>query len=415
MKIILSHPTANANVRAALEGMEKAEILKEFHTTLASFPGNWLDKLSRFNAFAEINRRSFKACLQLRTQMHPIHELGRMLAIKTNFNNLIRPQTGIFSIDAVYNQLDKKVARSLYKKNKKGLAATGIYAYEDGAIHSFNAAKNVGLQCFYDLPIGYYKAGRYYLQDEKEKWPEWASTLTGLKDPTEKLDKKDRELALADSIFVASSFTAGTLKNFEGTLAPVKIIPYGYPPVVENRTYSKGFNKPLKMLFVGGLSQRKGIAELFNAVNYFGNRVSLTVIGKRFSNDCKVLNKQLLTHNWIPTLPHPLILEQMQQHDVLIFPSLFEGFGLVISEAMSQGTPVITTERTAGPDLIRDNENGWLIKAGSSIALIEKIDTILNDRKGLVAVAQAAMSSAKNRPWNMYGNELAEAIINTVN
>ena len=50
----------------------------------------------------------------------------------------------------------------------------------------------------------------------------------------------------------------------------------------------------------------------------------------------------------------------MKEHDVLIFPSLFEGFGLVITEAMAQGTPVITTDRTAGPDVISDNENGCL-------------------------------------------------------
>ena len=52
----------------------------------------------------------------------------------------------------------------------------------------------------------------------------------------------------------------------------------------------------------------------------------------------------------------------MREHDVFVFPSLFEGFGLVITESMSQGTPVITTDRTAGPDLIKNDENGWLLK-----------------------------------------------------
>jgi glycosyltransferase involved in cell wall biosynthesis len=46
------------------------------------------------------------------------------------------------------------------------------------------------------------------------------------------------------------------------------------------------------------------------------------------------------------------VLREMQRHDVLVFPSLFEGFGLVIVEAMSQGLPVITTSHTAGPDII---------------------------------------------------------------
>jgi glycosyltransferase involved in cell wall biosynthesis len=41
----------------------------------------------------------------------------------------------------------------------------------------------------------------------------------------------------------------------------------------------------------------------------------------------------------------------MRVNDVLVFPSLFDGFGMVITEAMSQGTPVIVSERSAGPGL----------------------------------------------------------------
>jgi len=101
----------------------------------------------------------------------------------------------------------------------------------------------------------------------------------------------------------------------------------------------------------------------------------------------------------------------MKQHDILLFPSLFEGFGLVITESMSQGTPVITTERTAGPDLINHDENGWLIEAGSTEGLIASIEDAIRRPAQIVDAGKAAMETARLRPWEVYGKELAASII----
>jgi len=100
----------------------------------------------------------------------------------------------------------------------------------------------------------------------------------------------------------------------------------------------------------------------------------------------------------------------MKASDVLVLPSLFEGFGLVITEAMSQGTPVITTERTAGPDLIEHGKNGWLVKAGSTESLMEAIHSVLTDRRLVSLVGREALETAKRRPWEMYSQELAAAV-----
>jgi glycosyltransferase involved in cell wall biosynthesis len=167
---------------------------------------------------------------------------------------------------------------------------------------------------------------------------------------------------------------------------------------------------PLRLLFVGGLSQRKGIADLFTAVNKLESKVSLTVIGNKPAEDCPALNQELARHRWIPSLPHERILEEMRAHDVFVFPSLFEGFGLVITEAMSQGTPVVTTERTAGPDLITHGENGWLVKAGSTEALGQQLEYIVEHPDAVYAAGVQARRTAAARPWTTYGHELAVAI-----
>jgi glycosyltransferase involved in cell wall biosynthesis len=161
---------------------------------------------------------------------------------------------------------------------------------------------------------------------------------------------------------------------------------------------------------VGGLSQRKGIADLFAAVDTFGKHVSLTVVGHKVSADCPALDAALAKHRWIPSLPHGQILQLMREHDVLVFPSLFEGFGLVITEAMSQGTPVITTDRTAGPDLIEHGKNGWLINAGSTHALQAAIEELLVQPSQIAEVGQSAMKTAQLRPWAVYGEELVNAV-----
>lgn len=410
MKLIFSHPTGNANVRAAAYGLVDANLLFEFQTTIASFSGSMLDRLGAIGPLAEIRRRRFDPALKPVTRIWPWFEVGRQIASKAGLTKLTRHENGLFCVDTVYQSLDKRVASRLKYASRRG--ASAIYAYEDGAASSFLLAKSFGLQCFYDLPIGYWRAARRLLKTEQERWPDWASTLTSFVDSEEKLARKDEELRLADRIFVASQFTAKTLQDFPGTLAPIEVIPYGYPPVSNVREYSNSSGRrPLKLLFVGGLSQRKGIADLFAAAEALGHHVDLTIVGLKANEHCPALDAALVKHRWIPKLPHADILKLMREHDVLVFPSLFEGFGLVITEAMSQGTPVITTDRTAGPDLIEHGKNGWLVQAGSTQALQAAIEELLHRPKSIAEAGCEAMETARRRPWEEYGRELAEAIM----
>jgi hypothetical protein len=411
MHIVLSHPTGNANVRAVLSGLFDSGLLNKFFTTWASFPGSPLDSIGAFSPFTEIRRRRFDPSIRNLTNTFPYFELGRVVATKFKLDSLISDEKDVFSIDSVYNSLDRHVANSLSNLTKQGVNA--VYAFDDGALHSFNQAKMLGLKCIFDLPTGHWRALRRLLATEQERWPEWAATLPGLRDSDAKLARKDKELELADLILVASNFTAKTLEEYPGKLAPVKIIPYGFPPANVNRSYKKlRKGDKIKLLFVGKLSQQKGIAELFAAVEPFNQYLELTIVGRKVSNDCPALDAALAKHQWIPSLPHQAILDLMKEHDVVIFPSLFDGFGLVISEAMAQGTPVIATERCAGPDFIINNENGWLVDAGSVTSLQCAIENLLLDPESISQVGEAAMKTAIQRPWAVYQRELVTTITN---
>jgi glycosyltransferase involved in cell wall biosynthesis len=408
LKILISHPTLNANAKAVVSGIFKQKSLYQLYTAIAVFPGQFLHGLSKTNVFKDFRRRELPQTWQPFTKSYAFYELGRLLNSKLKMNRLVAHEKGLFCIDQVYQQHDAWVAKKLKKAKLRGLEA--VYAYEDGALATFTAAKKLGIQCVYDLPIGYWKSARLLLKEELDSNPAWAATLTGFKDSPEKLSRKDQELALAETIFVASSFTKRTLEDYSGKLPTIQVIPYGFPEVVNSKTYVPLSGRKLKVLFVGGLSQRKGLSYLFEAVHGMQKELSLTVVGHKAVSDCAALNEALDQHNWISSLSHDQVLGCMREHDILVFPSLFEGFGLVITEAMSQGVPVITTDRTAGPDLIRDGVDGWLVEAGSSEAIKKVLQNILEKPELIQQVGEAAQNKARTRPWSIYGEELVQAL-----
>ncbi|NCD67818.1 glycosyltransferase family 4 protein [Mucilaginibacter agri] len=409
MQIILSHPTGNANVRAVADALVTSDMLAKYYTAIAVFRNSPLYPLTGLQALSDIRRRELNENLSRYTKTNPWFEISRLMAHKAGFKKLVQHEVGRFSVDSIYHNHDSWVARELKRFNRARLSA--VYAYEDGALQTFNQAKAQGIATLYDLPIGYWRTARKLLEREIDKFPDWGATLTGMKDSGDKLARKDQELKLADHIFVASTFTARTLEDYPGSLSPIAVIPYGFPEVsIIKREYRLSGNSPLKLLFVGGLSQRKGIANLFEAVEKIGPRVQLTVVGRKPVDDCKPLNQALTKHHWIPSLSHQDVLQLMRSHDILVFPSLFEGFGLVITEAMSQGTPVITTERTAGPDLITHGEDGWIVEAGSSLELQNMIEHLLLNPDEIKKAGIAALERAKRRPWSVYANELCSMV-----
>jgi glycosyltransferase involved in cell wall biosynthesis len=408
MKVIVSHPTLNANSKNLVIGLLKNKLLFKLFTSIAIFPGQLLFKLGSNPKLTDLKRRSLDKTWQPYTQSKSFFEFGRLLASKLHLEYFVKQEKGFFCIDKVYQKHDKWVANSLAKAKKEGLF--GVYAYEDGALATFTKAKRLGLYCIYDLPIGYWKSARLLMQDEFDANPDWSSTLTGFNDSPEKLNKKDQELALADVIFVASSFTKKTLEEYSGNLPEIQVIPYGFPEVKQKKEYQSLANRKLKVLFIGGLSQRKGLSYLFDAVEGMQNEVELTIVGHKAVANCDVLNLALEKHKWIPSLSHDQVLACMREHDVFVFPSLFEGFGLVITEAMSQGVPVITTDRTAGPDLIKDGENGWIVSASSSNAIKEVFIKIFEKPEILEQFGLAAQQKAQTRPWSVYGQEMADAL-----
>lgn len=346
---------------------------------------------------AQLRRRSFLDVPRGLQHGHPWREMLRLAGAGRLFPVLQRHESGILSVDAVYRSFDRHVAARL--PLLEGLDA--VYAYEDAALNTFRAANRLGLRRFYDLPIGYWRSAQRMFAEERELQPAWACTLKGLRDSPAKLARKDEELALADAVIVPSQFVRNTLQDYQACAAPIHVVPFGSPPALPT-VPSNPTSGPLRVLYVGSLGQRKGLAYLLEAIDALGPKVCLTLIGRPTSPDCEPLNAALERHPWIPTLPNTQILEQMRRHDVLVLPSLFEGFALVISEALSQGLPVIATPNTGATECIRDGLEGFLVPIRSSEAIIDRLQWLVDHREHLPTLRQACLNRARELSWAGY-------------
>ncbi|SOD91634.1 glycosyltransferase family 4 protein [Spirosoma fluviale] len=412
MKIVLSHPTGNANVRAVLTALVKANALAEFNTTLATNPdAGWL-KLLPGSVRSELLRRTFPAP-QEQIQTHPLREIARMAFPKLGLNQLVRHEQGWASIDAVYQDFDRLTAQRLTKL-AASQSVNAVYAYEDGALETFRQAKKLGLTCVYDLPIAYWETGRKLMLEEAERMPAWAPTLGGgIQDSEAKLERKTRELELADIVVGPGLFVMDSIPAWAADKQTI-MAPFGSPVLPaaasQPKTNESTNRRPLRVLFAGSMGQRKGLGDLFEAVKLLNNPdLELVVMGSLLS-PIEFYRSQYAGFTYEAGRPHDQVLALMRSCDVFCLPSIVEGRALVMQEAMSQGLPLIITPNTGGADLIQEGKTGFLVPIRSPKAIAEKLSWFLDNRDQIPEMGKLAQAHAATYTWDGYGTTVVDSI-----
>jgi starch synthase len=390
--IVVSHPTGNQNVRQLLLALHEAGLLSCFHTTISWQPDTLLNLLLPPRLLQELNRRSYPSIPQNLISTTPLRESVRLLCCKFGI-----PLHGTVSFLKIEKHLDGVTANTVRRCGPRA-----VYAYEGVALQSFRAAIGRGAKCIYELPSGYWYHEIELLREEAELRPEYAGTIEKLKETPEHLDQKDEELASADQVIVPSTYVTRTLARAAVPKEKLHVIPYAANDCGEPVcAHSASRSNKLRVIFVGALSQRKGIGYALEAVELLSSRVEFTMVGMKVGHS-PAIDRAVQKHRWIPSLPHSLVLDEIAKHDVLLLPSLSEGFGLAITEALSRSVPVITTHNSGGPDVIRDGVEGFLIPIRSSEAIAERLHILDRDRERLGAMSSAARDRARVLTWERY-------------
>lgn len=390
----MSSAFPNKNSQGVALGLARANKLAVFITGFAFVEGSIIHRLGTFFKQKALLKRVLKRDFNGKLRVYPKHEFLRRLPKWLGVGSQI-------SADDVRRELDQKVARFLRREKIQDLA--GVYVYADESDEIIQAAKKKNLCVVYELHIAYYKEIQAIIEAERRKDPEWVEE-TPLYTDSEAGNQIDKELLLADKVIVASRYTKRSLEKFGFDGSKITVIPYGFPDAIP-KEYSRNRNR-IKLLFVGSLGATKGLKYLIKALDGLNDWVELTIVGG--GRGSEALYNAIQDHCYIKSLPHSEVLALMRETDLFIFPTLSEGFGMVVTEAMSQGTPVITTPNGCGGDLIVDGENGWLVPAGDSAALRQKIKDVIAEPSILEQVGKAALKTAESRPWEVYGAEVAD-------
>ncbi len=180
----------------------------------------------------------------------------------------------------------------------------------------------------------------------------------------------------------------------------------GIPKIdMDSKTSSRPLNnRPFRILFFSNMMKEKGVYVLLEACKLL--KLKNINFECNFVGDWSDISEGNFVNELIKNELTSMVFAHgkkynedkitfFQSADVFIFPSLNETFGLVILEAMQFGMPVIATDEGGISDIVEDGETGFLVPKGGSIALVEKIEFLINNPEIIIKMGKAGKKRFK--------------------
>jgi len=286
-----------------------------------------------------------------------------------------------------------------------------LWGYNASSLAAFEAGKTAGRTLLLDRTIGDFRLYNQLMDQVAQTHASWF-VPTDRRFPQALIERDQREYELADTILCGSEFCAATVREYggPGVAARVRVLPYCFDEALFARQPDpKPLNpeRPLRFLFIGQINPRKGIHHLLEAFSRIpASAASLTLVG-----EMRVPAAAFAPHadrvTWIPTVPRAEIPAIMAAHDVLVFPSYFEGSALSLIEALASGMGVIQT-RAAGNGATE--RTGLVLEKPSTSALHDALLAAIDNRAQVDSWRASAQAEARRYSFAAYRENIGKLL-----
>ena len=224
-------------------------------------------------------------------------------------------------------------------------------------------------------------------------------------------EKMLREYDAADYIIVPSSFAFRSFVSQGVAAEKLLLVPCGVDVAYFNRSLPIQVPQKFTVIFVGLLSIRKGVQYLLQAwknVALPQSETELILVGALQKDLAAVMSKmpQMCNVRVYGSCDRATLRELYYRSSLLVLPSIEDGFGMVLGEAMAAGLPVVTTAHSAGQDIIVDGVHGFVVQSASTDALAEKIAWCYHHQEAAQNMGIQGNEHIQSYTWDKYGERV---------
>lgn len=407
MKVAVFHPGTQHSWQTAL-ALQQLGRLEFFATTILYQPDRWPYRLERLlpgplgrRLHAEFQRFRFDALDPALVQTAGVAEWVERLTWRLGLRGVAR------RVDRLGNQRFVNQIRTRLEDDRP----FALWGYSSSSRSTFELALEKGRPRILDRTIGDFRAYNAAMDRVAQEYPDWFI-------PTERAVAEDviasdqREYQLADRIVVGCEYAAQSVREHGGAdvAGKVQVLPYCYDEALfgnQPEPHLGPRDAPVRFLFVGQANPRKGIHHLLEAISRLPrSAASLTIVG-----DLRIPRETFAPYadrvTWVPTVPRLAIPAIMARHEVLVFPSYFEGSALSLLEGMASGLGVIQT-RAAGNGATADT--GIVLDEPGTDALTAAMQAVIDDRTRLECWRSNAQAEARRYSFARYREGVASVL-----
>jgi glycosyltransferase involved in cell wall biosynthesis len=169
-------------------------------------------------------------------------------------------------------------------------------------------------------------------------------------------------------------------------------------------------DQPLRVLYVGPLTQRTGLSYAFAACRALGSSATLTLVSPVQEHLPRVLAAELAGCHWISDTSASAVQHAMDSHDVFLFPALYDAGTPVLQHALASGLPIIATPHSAAPDLVIDGVDGFIVPLRSSESIAARLELLRQQPERRHEMAREARRRSLVASWGRFENTVAVTV-----